>query len=236
MHVVGVLDLLGGVVVRGVAGRRQEYRPIESTLCATSRPADVACALVDHLGLRTLYVADLDAIAGQEPSWDAYAAVRASGAHLWLDAGVRTADQARRLRPEGTVVVGLETVDSPATLATIAAELRADMIFSLDLRNGEPLAATGWRSSDGWGIAREAIALGVTRLLVLDLARVGVGHGTGTEDFCDRLSRQHPSLDLIAGGGVRGTADLARLGQCGVTSVLVASALHDGRLTRDDLS
>ena len=32
MRVIGVLDLKGGVVVRGVAGRRHEYRPIVSPL------------------------------------------------------------------------------------------------------------------------------------------------------------------------------------------------------------
>ena len=38
MQVLPVIDLLQGVVVRGVAGRRETYRPIESQICASPAP------------------------------------------------------------------------------------------------------------------------------------------------------------------------------------------------------
>jgi phosphoribosylformimino-5-aminoimidazole carboxamide ribotide isomerase len=78
------------------------------------------------------------------------------------------------------------------------------------------------------------LALGVRRLLVLDLARVGVARGPGTEGLCARLAGQ-PGVEVSAGGGVRGRADLERLAGCGVRAALVASALHDGALSRADL-
>jgi uncharacterized protein related to proFAR isomerase len=40
---------------------------------------------------------------------------------------------------------------------------------------------------------------------------------------------------VTAGGGVRGPDDLRGLHACGVKAVLVASALHDGRLRREDV-
>jgi phosphoribosylformimino-5-aminoimidazole carboxamide ribotide isomerase len=42
-------------------------------------------------------------------------------------------------------------------------------------------------------------------------------------------------LHLVTGGGVRDIADLTRLVELGVQGVLVASALHDGRITREDV-
>ena len=42
-------------------------------------------------------------------------------------------------------------------------------------------------------------------------------------------------MEVFAGGGVRDLADLGRLRQCGVAGVLVASALHDGRLRPEQL-
>ena len=81
-----------------------------------------------------------------------------------------------------------------------------------------------------------AVRLGVTSVLVLDLARVGMGGGTGTEELCQRLAQAHPMLHIAAGGGVRSVADIRRLGEHGVSTVLVASALHDGRLSRQDLA
>ena len=65
---------------------------------------------------------------------------------------------------------------------------------------------------------------------MLDLARVGLGLGTGTEVLIRKLRKGWPKLELIAGGGVRGREDLARLEAAGADAVLVASALHEGSL------
>jgi hypothetical protein len=44
MRILPVLDLMNGVVVRGVGGRRSEYRPVASRLAVSADPADVAAA------------------------------------------------------------------------------------------------------------------------------------------------------------------------------------------------
>ena len=84
-------------------------------------------------------------------------------------------------------------------------------------------------------VRNRAIALGVRRVLVLDLARVGTNAGPGTDAFCKELKDSFPDVELLAGGGVRGREDLDRLRTSGVDGVLVATALHDGRLRRDEL-
>jgi phosphoribosylformimino-5-aminoimidazole carboxamide ribotide isomerase len=236
VRVVGVLDLRAGEVVRGVGGRRDEYRPVVSRLTRSCRPLDVARAFRDHLGLAELYLADLDAIAGAEPAWTTFPALGADGFRLWVDAGVRDAAGARRLAACGveTVVAGLETVAGPAALAEMASALGPRVVFSLDLKDGTPLASAGWDGGDAWSIAVQAVRLGVRRVLVLDLARVGSGAGPGGGDLGARLAAAHPEIEVSAGGGVRGRADLERLRACGVRAVLVASALHDGGLRRED--
>ena len=237
MRILPVLDLMGGEVVRGVAGRRREYRPVVSRLCASSRPVDVARAFRTHFGLDDLYVADLDAIAGGDPAMDTYALLQADGFRLWIDAGVRDLNRVHLLAEAGVegVVIGLETVAGPHVLAEACRTLGERVVFSLDLKGGMSLGdAAAWKTSDPEAIAAKAVALGVRRLIVLDLARVGVGDGTGTEELCARLTAAHPDVEVIAGGGVRGPADLHRLRGCGVRTALVASALHDGRLTKAD--
>jgi phosphoribosylformimino-5-aminoimidazole carboxamide ribotide isomerase len=238
MRIVPVLDLMNGQVVRGIAGRRREYRPVVSRLTASSAPRDVARAFADHLGLRELYLADLDAIGGAEPAWGTCAGLREDGFRLWVDAGVRSAGRARQLAAEGveTVVVGLETVAGPDALAEVIQALGARAVFSLDLRDGRPLGELGgWAGAEAWAIASLVVTLGARRLLVLDLARVGVGGGTGTEALCARVAATWPEVELSAGGGVRGPDDLRRLAVCGVRVALVASALHDGALMRADV-
>jgi phosphoribosylformimino-5-aminoimidazole carboxamide ribotide isomerase len=239
MRVIGVLDLMSGQVVRGVAGRRQDYRPVQGPLTASSRPWDVACALREHFGLTELYLADLDALAGAPPAWQTYTELQAAGFRLWVDAGVRQGAEARPLARAGidTVVVGLETLAGPAALAEAAGELGGRVVFSLDLRDGVPLGdVSSWEGSAAGAIAGQAIRLGVGRVLVLDRARVGTASGPGGGELSRQLASEYPQVEVSAGGGVRGRADLERLRRDGVRAVLVASALHDGRLSRQDLA
>jgi phosphoribosylformimino-5-aminoimidazole carboxamide ribotide isomerase len=238
MRIIPVLDLQAGQIVRGIAGQRRQYRPVASRLTRSSAPVDVAEAFAHHFGCRELYLADLDAIAGAEPAWEVYSALRQRGFALWVDAGVRRAEQGQALARTGieTIVAGLETLAGPSTLAELVQTLGQRIVFSLDLRGGVPLGDTArWSGTDAWSIACEGVALGVRRLLVLDLVRVGMASGTGTEDLCARITRSFPEVEVSAGGGVRDRADLCRLRDAGVKVALVASALHDGVLTRADL-
>lgn len=82
---------------------------------------------------------------------------------------------------------------------------------------------------DAEAIAAQAVVLGITELLVLDVADVGMGTGGSTLNLCDRLRERYPKLRLVTGGGVRGPADVERLRAAGLDGVLIASALHDGR-------
>jgi phosphoribosylformimino-5-aminoimidazole carboxamide ribotide isomerase len=234
MRVLPVLDLKGGRVVRAAGGRRHEYQPLVSRLSPSCEPLAVAGALRSRYGFDEFYLADLDALAGAAPALDAYAKLRGRGFRLWVDAGVRDAGGVAPLAGAGveSLVVGLETVAGPAELETICAAWgRERVVFSLDLQGGEPMGnATAWRVADAWSVASRAVAAGVRRVLVLDLARVGGGSGTGTEALCARLAAAYPDVELSAGGGVRDAADLRRLERCGVRVALVASALHDGRL------
>jgi phosphoribosylformimino-5-aminoimidazole carboxamide ribotide isomerase len=240
MRIIPVLDIKAGQVVRGIAGRRAEYRPIVSRLTTSAAPLDVAQAFRQHFGLTTLYLADLDAIAGAPPAQAIYETLQKAEFQLWVDAGVRNCTGTLALAGLGlgTLVLGLETLTGPDELAESCRALGHERVmFSLDLNQGSPLGTmAGWRAADAWSIAVEATRLGVRRLLILDLARVGMEGGTGTEELCSRLAAAYPTVEIAAGGGVRDVADLRRLSNCGVQAVLIASALHDGRFHREDLA
>ena len=62
-----------------------------------------------------------------------------------------------------------------------------------------------------------------------------MGNGPDFESIA-RVRAAERELTLIAGGGVRGPGDLARLAEAGCDGALVASALHDGRLTALDVA
>jgi phosphoribosylformimino-5-aminoimidazole carboxamide ribotide isomerase len=239
MRIIPVLDLKAGHVVRARAGRRQDYQPIQSRLTSSSQPLEIAEAFRAHFGFAEIYVADLDAIAGAPPALTTYGALASRGFRLWVDSGLRGVVAAEPLLTAGIdkIVVGLETVAGPVALAEICHGIGTErVVFSLDLKEGLPLGDRRcWRRPDALSIATEAIAIGARQIIVLDLARVGGYGGTGTEDLCKRLTSEYPEVEIVAGGGIRNITDLERLQACGVRVALVASALHDGRLRREEL-
>jgi phosphoribosylformimino-5-aminoimidazole carboxamide ribotide isomerase len=244
VQVIPVIDLMGGQVVRGVGGRRDEYRAITSIFAPDAQPASIADGLASA-GFRETYVADLDAIAGSEPAWSIYAELVRSGLDLWVDAGLSTAEEAQAIarfevdgRALAAIVAGLESLPDPNSLAAILAAVGPQrLIFSLDLRAGVPLIRSqAWEHLSPLQIATIGLRMGVQRMIVLDLAKVGMGHGVGTEPLCRAIRSLAPAMQIIAGGGVRSADDLRVLKAAGCNAALVASALHDGRLTPSDLN
>jgi phosphoribosylformimino-5-aminoimidazole carboxamide ribotide isomerase len=244
MQIIPVIDLLGGQVVRGIGGRRSEYRPIESQLVAGSDPGAIAAAFVERFGATTCYAADLDAIEQGDFQVDAWKAIAAAGMKLWLDAGfgecaqlARAIDSCNDAAIDADFIIGSETLESEEQLPMLAwVDFPERLIYSLDMKQRRPLTRIAkWQSLAPLEIAgRMYEGQSPWRMIVLDLADVGTGGGTRTLDLCRELKAKHPQIELIAGGGVRNLDDLKRIADAGCSGALVASALHDGRLTRAD--
>jgi phosphoribosylformimino-5-aminoimidazole carboxamide ribotide isomerase len=240
LRVIPVLDLKAGRALHAVAGARDHYGPVTSVLHPASDPIGLARAFREVLGLDVLYLADLDAIRGVAPVVGLYRSLRDLGLTLWVDAGIRDAGSLPPLRDAGidTLVVGLETLRGPNALGRIARRWPAErIVLSLDLRSGMPLIAEGadWGEGDAETIVGSAVARGVRRILLLDLARVGTGAGTGTLPLLARLAAAHPGTRFAVGGGVAGPDDLETIARAGASEVLVGSALHDGRIGAAEL-
>lgn len=234
-RVLPVLDLMGGRIVRGVAGRRHAYQPIVSRLTASSQPLDVARAFREQFGLEELYLADLDAIAGGPVAHCVYDELQQHGFRLWADAGLRTAADANGLERVERLIAGLETLATPEELQRLCQRFGERIVFSLDLREGATLGNRADWGTNAEDVVHRAVSVGVRSMIVLDLARVGVGNGPGTESLIAQIATLHPDLEVLAGGGVRRPEDLRRLRACGASGVLMASALHDGLLQPGDL-
>ena len=242
-QVIPVLDIMNGQAVHAVAGRRAYYRPLQSILHASSEPIPLAHALRDSLGLKTIYLADLDAIEGHAPRLDIYREIIDSGIHLWIDSGVRDVGSMAPLLvldPSlNTIVAGLETVVSPRELSEIVNQAGAGrVIFSLDLFGGSPRTAApeAWGTDDPRELAEAAINCGVRHLLILDLARVGTSLGVGTVGLMEQIRQGHPLVRLTAGGGIARIEEVLDLRDAGAAAVLVGSAIHDGRIGARDLA
>lgn len=241
MKIIPVLDLLNQTVVRGVAGQREAYRPIQSRLTQSSQPVEIARALRDEFDFTEFYVADLDAILQGKLNLDLYHNLLEAGFTFLLDCGLRCASDSACLNsmPGISIVAGLETLAAPQELGKLVQQWGAQQtVFSLDLKQGTPLVSHAQENefaliNDPTQIAELSIQQGIQQMILLDLAQVGTGKGTGTEALCRTLRSHHPDLHLITGGGIRNRDDLIAQAELGANGVLVASALHDGRIGRE---
>ncbi len=225
MRVVPVIDIKGNIVVHARRGQRDTYAPLRSPLVEGCEPVAVARALCRLCRTRTLYVADLDALAG-EPVNEAVLAALASVAEPWVDAGATTPEAAAALHRAGVArnVVGTESLEP-------GAEITPPVVLSVDLRDGRLISRDPELAGrDPAAVVPLARALGADELLVIDLARVGSGSGPPLAAVAE-LAAALPATAVYAGGGVRDQADLRALESAGAAGVLVATALHDGRIT-----
>jgi phosphoribosylformimino-5-aminoimidazole carboxamide ribotide isomerase len=235
MRIIPVIDLRAGEAVHGTGGNRTRYQPVKSAITRSQGDAlALAQAYVTELGTSELYVADLDAIEGEEAQYVVHHRLSRI-ARSWIDAGIRTEADACALIDAGAdrAVVALETLPGFELLHAIVQRLGADrVVFSLDLRDGNPLASTDvLRAMAPRELARRAVDAGVETVIVLDLARVG--GSAGADDAMMREMRSAlPGVDLIAGGGVRDQSDLDRLAAAGANGALVATAVHRGVIGR----
>ncbi len=238
MQVIPVLDVRAGLAVHATGGDRRRYRPVTSVLCGGADPLELACAFRDRLGLRACYLADLGAIQGGRPDTDLIDKLAARGLEIWVDAAIGDAPTARRVLDAGAAraVIGLETLPSLAAALSLPTALPSDqLVFSLDLRNGVPLGRHATLSGKApLDLAERALESGYRTLIVLELGRVGGMTGPAA-DLVPPLRARYPESSLVVGGGVRDGRDLQWLADMGCAGVLVATAVHLGRITRADI-
>jgi phosphoribosylformimino-5-aminoimidazole carboxamide ribotide isomerase len=231
MRIVPVLDLKGGLVVHARRGARADYAPLSSPLVEGCEPVPVARALCAACRTNRLYVADLDALGGA-PAGEAILSGLSSVAETWVDAGATTRDRAAALQRAGAArnVVGTESLGAGAATAGSVCT-PPPLVLSVDLRGGRLISPDpeldGREPAAAAALAR---ALAVSELLVIDLARVGSGSGPPLEAVAE-LAAALPDVEIYAGGGVRDDADLRALESAGAAGALVATALHEGRIT-----
>ena len=227
LRIIPVLDLKGGEVVRAERGQRDSYRPIVTPLCEGSDPVTVAEGLRTLFPFPSFYIADLDAIEGRAPNREAIARLGAltGEPELWVDAGIADAQalDAALAEPSLRPVLGSESQKDDSLLRRFRDH--PDLILSLDFfGDGFCGPQSFLDQSDLWP----------QKVIVMTLAKVGAAAGP---DFArlEEIKRKAGNRAVIAAGGVRGEADIRALSSLGIAAALVATSLHNGTLTSQQL-
>jgi phosphoribosylformimino-5-aminoimidazole carboxamide ribotide isomerase len=236
LKVIPVIDILNGIAVHAVKGKRSEYKPLQSLLFKSIEPIEVAKALA-ALGFKELYIADLDAIIDCSTNFELLRQIfDTTGLQLMVDAGVTNLDRAQKLLDIGAskLIIGTETLQNKNFVAQAVERFGSDcVVVSLDLKGDKVLAQQGFDGSrDPIELLEEFKSMGVSQVIALDLSKVGSSEGVNTE-LLSQIIRA--GFEVYVGGGVRDVSDLVKLQELGVRGALVATALHTGKLPLAEL-
>jgi phosphoribosylformimino-5-aminoimidazole carboxamide ribotide isomerase len=199
---------------------------------------DVAVEL-RALGFGELYLADLDAITGKQANFALFKRIAdKTGFELMVDAGIADVHRAERVLASNVsrVVIGTETLPSLDFVRKVV-ELFGNkrVVVSLDLMGDKVIGRFELGALKDYRVLlrRFQEAAGVSQIIVLDLARVGSGEGVNLP-FLKEVLRTFTGK-VFVGGGVRDVGDLLELKELGVFGVLVATALHSGKISLEEL-
>lgn len=247
IDVIAVLDLKGGQVVHAVAGNREKYQPVQSILCDSAEINDVVEGMVRKLGISTFYIADLDAISGQEGNLEKISHLiqtyknkeyLSGKTQFFFDAGVTDIQGVEKLLTAqiDKVIIGTETLLSLTALQDILARFGADkIILSLDLRHGKVLTKTQeLKMGTPLEGLTKLLALGLKNVMLIELDRVGTGKGLNKELILGALQLMNEygegKCSLFLGGGVGSLDEILTLRAWGIHGVMLATMLHRGTL------
>lgn len=224
MNVIPVLDLKDGKVVHAKQGQREHYRPINSPLCSSSEPGQVIDAYLGLYPFKTFYIADLNAITGNSNHKLLLDRLlnEFSSLNFWVDGGY----QHKRDYPHKNYypVLGSEAY-TEATYSTLK-KFENNYILSLDF-------------SDNLRLGPEQLftpsKLWPKNIIIMALQQVGSNQGPDFKKL-QGFVNQYVQYQFIAAGGVRNLQDLIALSKVGVNTALVASALHAGAISAEDLN
>ncbi len=231
MWYIPVLDLKDNLVVHAVRGERAAYRPLHSVLTNSVEPVGVLHDLLHWYPFRHVYIADLNALQGGAGHDSQIVALAAQYTEIefWIDAGLTAsaALPAYANTPNVRLIVASEALSSLAHYQAVIAKLGPEryQILSLDYRRGARLGAAQLMDEP---------ALWPPYVIAMNLDRVGSFDGPDF-DLLATLKQQAPACTFVAAGGVRDSRDLDALRQQQIGAVLLASALHQGRISSAEL-
>ncbi|MDB0063936.1 HisA/HisF-related TIM barrel protein [Gammaproteobacteria bacterium] len=232
MKIIPVLDYMDGRVVLAQGGQRASYQAVGKDNSSLVSDHSIQAVIDGYLTLypfKNMYIADLDCIGGQGldiPFWsetlNAYPTIE-----FWLDLGLEVkswaelAQQCPLIRP----IVGTELFKSLSDLQQVLSQLQAYRpILSIDMKHDQILGVTDiLEIREDWP----------EEVILLSLERVGTANGPKFEQLA-ALSRDS-RLTLYSGGGTRHSKDIVALAEAGAEGVLLAKALHDGSIGKDDI-
>ena len=230
MEVIPAIDVLDKHVVRLWRG------DFTRVTVYGDDPVGIARSWIEQ-GARLVHVVDLAAARRGSSDVELSARFARGDIRFQIGGGIRDLATARAVITSGAerVIVGTVAVEHPEVLAPLIRELgSAAVVVALDVKADRAMGS-GWTGA-GSALTETiatVVAHGVERVLVTGITRDGTMGGPNFA-LLDSVSEAAPGLRVIASGGVGSLEDVSALAATGVESVIVGTALYEGRFTLEE--
>jgi phosphoribosylformimino-5-aminoimidazole carboxamide ribotide isomerase len=234
MELIPAIDLIDGKCVRLTEG---DY---SRKIVYNDDPLEVGLRFQDS-GIRRLHLVDLDgAKAGKIVNWKVLETL-ASKTDLQIDfgGGVKTEEDVHRILGAGArwVTVGSLAARNPEILESWMRKHGADIFFlGADVRD-KKIATGGWLETtdiDVFSFIGSYVNKGLTHIFCTDISKDGRLEGPAVELYQEIIAA-HPSIQLVASGGVSNIDDLHALAAAGCHGAIIGKAIYEGRITLEQL-
>ena len=104
------------------------------------------------------------------------------------------------------------------------------------MRDGK-VAINGWKeesAADLFTFLDHYVEMGVTKVLCTDISKDGTLQGPATALY-KQIMEAHPTLHLIASGGVSSTEDIFELDEANIPAVVFGKAFYEGKIDMEKL-
>jgi len=234
MEIIPAIDIIGGKCVRLVRGDYEQKKVYNED------PVEVAKEF-EGTGLTRLHLVDLDgAKAGDVKNWKVLEQI-ASKTKLVIDfsGGISTKKNVGICFDSGAAyaAVGSIAVKDEKTLTDWLFEFGVQkFIIGTDVKD-DKLAIKGWTESTEmtvFELIENYKTKGVKQFFCTDINKDGLLQGTAI-DLYKKILNLHPSIDLIASGGVTSLDDLFKLREVGCSGAIVGKAFYEKKILLSDL-
>ena len=234
MEIIPAIDIIGGKCVRLTKGDYEQKKVYNED------PVEVAKEF-EGAGLTRLHLVDLDGAKTREvKNWKVLEQVT-SKTKLIIDfsGGISTKKNVTICFDSGAAfaAVGSIAVKDEKTLTDWLFEFGVQkFIIGADVKD-EKLAIKGWTESTEmtvFELIENYKTKGVKQFFCTDINKDGLLQGTAIGLY-KKILNLHPSIDLIASGGVTSLDDLFKLREAGCSGAIVGKAFYEKKILLSDL-
>jgi len=234
MTIIPAIDIIDGKCVRLIKG---DYS--QKTIY-NQDPLEVALQFEDA-GLQRLHLVDLDgAKAGDVKNWKVLEKI-AGKTKLSIDfsGGISTQNNLEITFNSGATFasIGSIAVKDEFTFTGWLLAYGADkFIIGADVKE-EQILIKGWTESTSltvFELIDKYKLKGVKQFFCTDISKDGLLEGPSV-DLYNKIINEHPSIDLIASGGVSTIKDLEELREVGCSGAIIGKAIYENKILLTDL-